>query len=101
MPAARKRVGAAHLLERGSNMVSLAEAAQALDYPAELALVLSNTPDVAGLRAGAASALPRQRSIIGPSRKDPMAFERAVDELLRVNQIDLVVLAGFMRILTP
>lgn len=96
----RKRVGVL-ISGRGSNMVSLAEAAQAPGYPAEIALVISNIPDVAGLdRArgfGIATATVDHR----PFGKDREAFEQAVDELLRVNQIDLLVLAGFMRILTP
>lgn len=96
----RKRVGVL-ISGRGSNMVSLAEAAQAPGYPAEIALVISNIPDVAGLdRArgfGIATATVDHRSF----GKDREAFERAVDEVLRVNQIDLLVLAGFMRILTP
>jgi phosphoribosylglycinamide formyltransferase-1 len=96
----RKRVGVL-ISGRGSNMVSLAEAAQAPGYPAEIALVISNIPDVAGLdRArgfGIATATVDHR----PFGKDREAFERAMDEQLRVNQIDLVVLAGFMRILTP
>ena len=96
----RKRVGVL-ISGRGSNMVSLAEAAQAPGYPAEIALVISNIPGVAGLdRArdfGIATATVDHR----PFGKDREAFERAVDEVLRVNQIDLLVLAGFMRILTP
>ncbi|WP_038368095.1 phosphoribosylglycinamide formyltransferase [Bosea sp. UNC402CLCol] len=100
MAAGRKRVGVL-ISGRGSNMVSLAEAAQAPDYPAQIGLVLSNIPDVAGLdRArgfGIATATVDHRAF----GKDREAFERAMDEVLRVNQIDLVVLAGFMRILTP
>lgn len=96
----RKRVGVL-ISGRGSNMVSLAQAAQAADYPAEIALVLSNIPDVAGLdRArdfGIATAVVDHRSF----GKDREAFERAMDEVLRINQIEFVVLAGFMRILTP
>lgn len=96
----RKRVGVL-ISGRGSNLVSLAEAAQAPGYPAKIALVISNIPDVAGLdRArdfGIATATVDHRSF----GKDREAFERAVDDVLRVNQIDLLVLAGFMRILTP
>ena len=96
----RKRVGVL-ISGRGSNMVSLAEAAQARGYPAEIALVISNIPDVAGLERargfGIATATVDHRSF----GKDREAFERAVDEVLRLNQIDLIVLAGFMRILTP
>nr|WP_047578212.1 phosphoribosylglycinamide formyltransferase [Methylobacterium sp. ZNC0032] len=95
----RKRVGVL-ISGRGSNMVSLAEAAQAPAYPAEIALVISNIPDVAGLdRArdfGIATATVDHRSF----GKDREAFERAVDEVLRINHIDIIVLAGFMRILT-
>ncbi|MCU4180379.1 phosphoribosylglycinamide formyltransferase [Bosea sp. BH3] len=100
MTGPRKRVGVL-ISGRGSNMVSLAEAARAADYPAELSLVVSNIPDVAGLERarnfGIAAATVDHRAF----GKDREAFERAVDEVLRVNQIDLVVLAGFMRILTP
>lgn len=102
MSTATRRVRTAILISgRGSNMVSLAEAAQAPGYPAEIALVISNIPDVAGLERardfGIATATVDHRSF----GKDREAFERAVDEVLRVNQIELIVLAGFMRILTP
>lgn len=97
---ARMRVGVL-ISGRGSNMVSLAEAAQAPDYPAEIALVISNIPDVAGLERargfGIATATVDHKTF----GKDREAFERAMDEVLRVNQIELIVLAGFMRILTP
>lgn len=98
--ASRTRVGVL-ISGRGSNMASLAEAAQAPDYPAEIALVLSNIPDVLGLERaqgfGIATATVDHRAF----GKDREAFERTVDERLRADQIDLVVLAGFMRILTP
>lgn len=97
---ARKRVGVL-ISGRGSNMVSLAEAAQAPDYPAEIALVVSNIPDVAGLERARGFGIATATVDHRPFGKDREAFEHAVDELLRLNQIDLVVLAGFMRILTP
>lgn len=82
-------------------MVSLAEAARADGFPAEIALVLSNVPGAGGLdRAetlGIATATVDHRAFKG----DREAFERAMDDVLRLNQIDLVVLAGFMRIMTP
>jgi phosphoribosylglycinamide formyltransferase-1 len=97
---ARKRTGIL-ISGRGSNMVALAHAAQAPDFPAEIGLVLSNRPDAAGLdRArtlGIATATVDHRDF----GKDREAFERAMDEMLRINQIELVALAGFMRILTP
>lgn len=97
---ARKRC-AILISGRGSNMLSLVEAARAPDYPADIALVLSNLPDAGGLERaqsfGIATASVDHRAF----GKDREAFERAMDETLRVNQIELIALAGFMRILTP
>ncbi|PZO04337.1 MAG: phosphoribosylglycinamide formyltransferase [Hyphomicrobiales bacterium] len=100
MTAPRPRVGIL-ISGRGSNMVSLVEAARADEaFPAEIALVLSNVPGAGGLdRAkdfGIATATVDHRAF----NRDREAFERAMDEVLRVHQIDLVVLAGFMRIMT-
>jgi phosphoribosylglycinamide formyltransferase 1 len=99
-PASRPRVGIL-ISGRGSNMVSLAEAAREPGYPAEIALVLSNVPGAPGLERasgfGIATATVDHRAF----NRDREAFERAMDEVLRVHQIDLVVLAGFMRIMTP
>jgi phosphoribosylglycinamide formyltransferase 1 len=86
---------------RGSNMTALIEAAEAKDYPAKIVLVVSNRPDAAGLaRAGAAGVA----TVVidhAPFGDDREAFERALDRVLRDNQIDLICLAGFMRLLTP
>lgn len=86
---------------RGSNMVALIEAAQAADFPAEIALVAANLPEAGGLerarQAGIATAAVDHR----PFGRDREAFERKLDEVLRINQIELVALAGFMRVLTP
>ncbi len=98
--AIRPRVGIL-ISGRGSNMVSLVEAARAPGYPAQIALVLSNVPGAPGLERasgfGIATATVDHRAFA----RDREAFERAMDEVLRVHQIDLVVLAGFMRIMTP
>jgi phosphoribosylglycinamide formyltransferase 1 len=86
---------------RGSNMSALIEAAKAQDYPAEIVLVVSNRPDAAGLdrarAAGIATAI-IDHTLFGDDRA---AFERALDAELQAHQVDLVCLAGFMRILTP
>lgn len=100
MSATRRRT-AVLISGRGSNMVTLAQAAQAPDFPAEIALVLSNKPDAGGLERaremGIATAVVDHRAF----NKDREAFERAMDEVLRVEQIELIALAGFMRIMTP
>jgi phosphoribosylglycinamide formyltransferase 1 len=94
----RKRV-AIFISGRGSNMRSLVEAARAPDFPAEIALVLSNRPDAAGLAwakdQGVETATVDHK--LFASRED---FERAVQSILEGARIDLVCLAGFMRVLT-
>jgi phosphoribosylglycinamide formyltransferase-1 len=97
---AKKRV-AVLISGRGSNMVSLVEAAKAPDYPAEIVLVLSNRPDAAGLAyartVGIATAIVDHTQF----GKDREAFERELQGALETHQIELVCLAGFMRLLTP
>jgi phosphoribosylglycinamide formyltransferase 1 len=98
--ADKKRV-AVLISGRGSNMAALIEAARAPDYPAEIALVVSNRPDAAGLArardAGITTVLVDHR----PFGEDREAFAHALDECLRAQRIDLVCLAGFMRLLAP
>lgn len=95
----RPRVGVL-ISGRGSNMVSLVEAARQPGYPAEIALVLSNVPDAPGLERASGFGIATATVDHSAFGKDREAFERAMDEVLRVHQIDLVVLAGFMRIMT-
>ena len=86
---------------RGSNMAALIAAAQAADYPAEIALVLANRPDAKGL--GVARDARLATAIVDHTRfgKDREAFERALQAELEARKIDIVCLAGFMRLLTP
>jgi phosphoribosylglycinamide formyltransferase-1 len=86
---------------RGSNMAALIAAAQAADFPAEIALVLANRPDAKGL--GAARDARLTTAIVDHTRfgKDREAFERALQAELDAQAIDIVCLAGFMRLLTP
>ena len=86
---------------RGSNMAALVEASQADDFPAEVALVLSNRPDAAGLDYAAAKGISTAVVDHKPYGKDREAFEKAVDASLRTAGVELVCLAGFMRLLTP
>jgi phosphoribosylglycinamide formyltransferase-1 len=97
---ARKRV-AVLISGRGSNMQALIEAAKAPDYPAEIWLVVSNRPDAAGLdyarHSGIATTIV-DHTTFGADRE---AFERALQGVLEGAHIDLICLAGFMRLLTP
>ena len=100
-PAWAKRRVAVLISGRGSNMAALIAAARAADYPAEIALVLSNRPDAKGLatarEAGLATAVVDHTGF----GKDREAFERALQTELEVRRIDIVCLAGFMRLFTP
>jgi phosphoribosylglycinamide formyltransferase-1 len=86
---------------RGSNMGALISAAMSPDYPAEIALVLSNRPDAKGLERAAEFGI--QTAVVDHKdyAGDREAFERSVDAVLKDHKIELVALAGFMRILTP
>lgn len=85
---------------RGSNMVALAEAARAPGFPATLALVVSNRPQAEGLATAAALGF-ETLALPHGAYPDRAAFDAALSAALRAHAIDLVVLAGFMRILTP
>ncbi len=83
---------------RGSNMAALLDAASRPDYPADIVLVLSNRADAAGLARAAALGFPT--AIVesrGRSRPD---FEAALQAVLAEHQVELLALAGFMRVLT-
>ncbi len=86
---------------RGSNMAALVAAAADPAYPADAALVLANRDDAAGLQHAAARGVPTAVVASKPFGKDREAFERALDARLRQSSVDLVCLAGFMRLLTP
>ncbi len=96
----RKRV-AVLISGRGSNMVALIDAAKAADFPAEIVLVISNRPDAPGLARASDAGIPTIVVDHAGFAQDRERFERALDAELRAHQIDLVCLAGFMRMLTP
>src|SRR4029079_12832566 len=97
---ARKRV-AILISGRGSNMLALIKAAAANDYPAEIALVVSNDPGAEGLQRATAAGI--DTAVIDHRRfgKDRETFERALHDKLVTSAIEIVCLAGFMRLLTP
>jgi len=85
---------------RGSNMEAVVRAAQAEQWPARIAAVISNKADAKGLEFAAQHGIPT--AVVSnkdyPSRE---AFDAALQDVIDSFQPDLVVLAGFMRILTP
>ena len=86
---------------RGSNMAALIQASKAADYPAEIALVLSNVPDADGLRTAAAEGIAVRAIDSRPFGKDRETHERSLDAALREADVQVVCLAGYMRLLTP
>jgi phosphoribosylglycinamide formyltransferase 1 len=86
---------------RGSNMAALIAAARDPAYPAEIVLVLSNRPDAAGLelarQAGVAAKVIDHRAFTA----DRAAHEAEIDAALRDAGVEIVCLAGYMRLLTP
>jgi phosphoribosylglycinamide formyltransferase-1 len=96
----RTRVGIL-LSGRGSDAMALIEAARAADYPAEIALVVSNNPAAPGLERAAAAGIATRAIDHRPFGKDRAAHERAIEAALREVGVGFVCLAGYMRILTP
>ncbi|WP_271009678.1 phosphoribosylglycinamide formyltransferase [Paucibacter sp. B51] len=93
---------------RGSNMEAIVRACAAEGWPAQIAAVISNKPDAAGLNFaaahGIATAVVDHKAFRQPGMDAQQAREAFDAELQRVIDgfaPDLVVLAGFMRILTP
>ncbi|WP_372621086.1 phosphoribosylglycinamide formyltransferase [Falsiroseomonas sp.] len=96
-----RRVRTAILISgRGSNMAALLAAAGDTGYPAEIALVLSNRGDAAGLEHARGRGVPTSVVESRPFGRDREAFERAMEAALHGHGIELVALAGFMRVLT-
>ena len=96
----RKKLGIL-ISGRGSNMEALLKAAQDADWPCEPVLVLANKPDAGGLekaRSFGVKAVAIDHKLYG---KDRESFERAMDAELKAAGVELIALAGFMRVLTP
>lgn len=97
---ARKRV-AILISGRGSNMAALIAAARNPDYPATIVAVLSNRPGAGGLQRAGAEGIATAVVDHTGFGKDRAAFEHAVQLHLDNHGVDLVCLAGFMRLFTP
>ncbi len=98
----RKKRVAILISGRGSNMAALVWTADGEpDFPAEIVLVLSNKPDAKGLEFATKSSIP---TAVVPSKdygKDRAAFDAAMQAELVKAGVEIVCLAGFMRLLTP
>ncbi len=84
---------------RGSNMEAIVRALEAERWPARIAAVISNKPDAKGLAFAQAHGIP---TAVVPSKEfaSREAFDAVLQKTIDRYQADLVVLAGFMRILT-
>jgi phosphoribosylglycinamide formyltransferase 1 len=86
---------------RGSNMVALIKAAKAAaDFPAEIAVVISNRADAPGLALAAAQGVATVTIESKPFGKDRAGFEAALQSTLAAHRVELICLAGFMRLFT-
>ena len=85
---------------RGSNMMSLVEAARAADFPAEIVAVISNRPEAAGLAWAQAHGI-ATRVIDHKAFTSREAFEAELDKALLATGAEIIALAGFMRLMTP
>ncbi len=94
-----KRRTAILISGRGSNMLALIEAARDPNYPADIALVVSNRTDAPGLvtanERGIATAVIDHKIYAGRDE-----FEKSLQVMLDLHRIELIALAGFMRLLT-
>lgn len=99
---ARPRTRVAVLISgSGTNMASLIAAGQAAYAPYEVVTVISNIPNVAGLEKARVAGVEALTVEHKPFGKDREAHERAIDALLVERDVQVIALAGYMRLLTP
>lgn len=84
----------------GTNLQALIDAAAAPDFPAEIALVVSNKADAGGLDRARAAGI-ATRTVDHRQYADRTAFDEVLSAALTDAECGLVCLAGFMRLLTP
>jgi phosphoribosylglycinamide formyltransferase 1 len=95
----KKRVGVL-ISGRGSNMQALVKAAEVQPYPAEIACVVSNRPDAAGLQFAEQNSI-AAHVIDHREFGTREAFDAALNSYLQSQNLDIIACAGFMRIMTP
>jgi phosphoribosylglycinamide formyltransferase 1 len=94
----RRKVGIL-ISGRGSNMQALIRAARDPAFPAEIAVVISNRPDAAGLDFAKAQGIATE-IVDHKSHASREGFDQALDAALKRHHVELVACAGFMRIMT-
>jgi phosphoribosylglycinamide formyltransferase-1 len=97
---AERRRTAVLISGRGSNLQALIEACARPDASAEIALVISNRADAAGLNHASAAGI-ATATIPHGAFSTQVGFENAIDRTLHEHAISVVCLAGFMRVLSP
>lgn len=95
----KKRVGIL-ISGRGSNMTALADAARDPAYPAEIAVVISNRPDAAGLAWAKAHGIPTV-ALDHKAYATRTAFEEEMHDALVAHGAEMIACCGFMRLMTP
>lgn len=102
MTAEQKKIPVAIMISgRGSNMQALIRACEQADYPASIALVISHNPEAPGLDYARAAGIKTAIIDHRPFGKDRQAHEKALNDALHQADVQLVCLAGYMRVLTP
>ncbi len=96
----RRRVGVL-ISGRGSNFLALAAAAADPDFPAEIVAVLSNDFSAAGLTLAKDAGIPAFGIDHRPYGRNREAHERAMQGVLESYGVEVLCLAGYMRLLTP
>lgn len=84
----------------GSNLQSIIDACERRDIDGEVSIVISNIPGVYALERAQKKGIPT-RVISHKDHPDRESFDMELAEILKYFQVDLVALAGFMRVLTP
>jgi phosphoribosylglycinamide formyltransferase 1 len=86
---------------RGSNMASLIAAARGDAYPAEIVLVISNRPNAPGLERARQAGIEARAIDHRPFGPNRAAHEAEINTALMAADIEIVCLAGYVRLLTP
>lgn len=82
-------------------MQALIDAARDPAYPARIAVVIANNPDAGGLAVARQAGIPALAIDHRPFGKDREAHERQINQALHDHGVEVVALAGYMRVMTP